>query len=61
MKLRNQIPEDMNWADYVDALNNERFSWRATERRRSRTSQHDPERRVKNDKTERDKQLLQAE
>lgn len=41
-----QIPQDLNWADYFDALNNERFSWPAIERRRSRNPGHVPERRA---------------
>jgi hypothetical protein len=38
--------ENMNWADYFDALANEKYSWPIIERRRARASARVPERRT---------------
>jgi hypothetical protein len=60
MTIPDHIPEDMNWADYFDALINQRFSWPAIERRRSQTSERVPERRAKRHGSERKKGPAQA-
>lgn len=42
MAVLNQIPEDMNWADYCDALLKERYSLRAaTRQRRLKSTERD--------------------
>jgi hypothetical protein len=56
-----QIPENIIvGADYFDALSNKRFSWPVIEQRRSRASEHTPERRAKRDGSEREKRLAQT-
>lgn len=36
----NEIPAEMNWADYCDALSNERFLRAVNDRKPSRGSEH---------------------
>jgi hypothetical protein len=41
MKIpNNDIPPDMNWADYCDALNNERFLRKIHDRKTSQDPEH---------------------
>ena len=41
MAVLNQIPEDMNWADYCDALLKERYSLPAIRQRRLKSTERD--------------------